>query len=118
MLLSMTVLLAFQLVGEAIARGSAFGIPGPVIGLALLAASLAALPDIRRAMEPTASGLLGHLSLLFVPAAVGVVQQLPRLRSEGLAISCALVISTVASMVVTAIAFQAVSRRMGITDER
>jgi putative effector of murein hydrolase LrgA (UPF0299 family) len=112
MLFALTTLLAFQLAGEAVATLSGGMLPGPVIGFAALAAALAALPRLRRAVEPTAAGLLRHLSLLFVPAAVGVVQQLPRLRAEGVAIGAALLVSTVAAMAVGALCFRAVAARI------
>ncbi|HEX3347596.1 MAG TPA: CidA/LrgA family protein [Acetobacteraceae bacterium] len=112
MLLALTALLGFQLIGESLATLTGGMIPGPVIGFTLLAAVLAALPDLRRAVEPTANALLRHLALLFVPAAVGVVQQLPRLRAEGLAIGVALVVSTAAALAAGAICFRAVAKRI------
>jgi holin-like protein len=118
MLIAITSLLVFQLVGEAVARGLALTIPGPVIGLALLALAIAVSGAFRKAVEPTALELLRHLSLLFVPAAVGIVQQLPLLEAEWLAIGSALVVSTVASLAVTALTFRAVARLLGLEEER
>ncbi len=60
-----------------------------MIGFVLLAGLLAASPGMRGSIEPTVAGLLRHLSLLFVPAAVGVVQQWRLLQSEALAIGVA-----------------------------
>ena len=92
------LLLAFQLVGEVLARGLDLPAPGPVVGLALLIAALAlyrrlrpfddealASSDLGRA----AAGLLGSLSLFFVPAGVGVVQYLGLLREQGVALAAA-----------------------------
>jgi putative effector of murein hydrolase LrgA (UPF0299 family) len=62
---------------------------------------------------PVAGGLLANLSLLFVPAAVGVVQVLPLLKQEGAAIAAGVVVSTVASLIVTALTFRAVVRMRG-----
>jgi holin-like protein len=116
-LFAIAALLVFQLTGESLARGLGLTIPGPVIGLALLALALAPSRKLRQAIEPTASGLLRHLSLLFVPAAVGIVQHLPLLASEGLAIGTALVASTLAALIVTALTFRAVSRLLGLGEE-
>jgi putative effector of murein hydrolase LrgA (UPF0299 family) len=118
MLVAIAALLIFQLAGEALARGLALTIPGPVIGLTLLALAIGASGRFRQAIEPTARGLLQHLSLLFVPAAVGIVQQLPRLEAEGIAIGTALIVSTVAALAVTALTFRAVARLLHVSEEQ
>src|SRR5216683_5559029 len=114
MLIAITALLVFQLIGEAVARGLALTLPGPVIGLALLALAVAVSGEFRKAVEPTALALLRHLSLLFVPAAVGIVQELPLLEAEWLAIGAALIVSTVAALAVTALTFRAMARLLGL----
>ncbi len=114
MLLALFSLLLFQLIGEVIARGSGLPIPGPVIGFALLALALAASPGLRREVDPVASGLLRHLSLLFVPAAVGVIQQWGLLRAAALPICAALLVSTWAALIVTALVFRLVASRLGL----
>ena len=60
----------------------------------------------------TADGLLKHLSLLFVPAGVGVVQQLDRLGGEGVRLLAVIVLSTAITLAVTALVFAGVARRM------
>ncbi len=114
MLLALFSLLLFQLIGEVIARGFGLPVPGPVIGFVLLAGALAAWPALRREVDPVASGLLRHLSLLFVPAAVGVIQQWGMLRTAALPIGVALVVSTWAALIVTALVFRAVAARLGL----
>jgi holin-like protein len=116
------LLALFQLVGEALARGLDLPAPGPVVGLALLIAALAltrrfrpfddealASSDLGRA----AAGLLGSLSLFFVPAGVGVVQYLGLLREQGVALAAALVVSTLATLVATVGVFVLVKRLSG-----
>lgn len=110
MLPGILMLLAAQLVGEVIARGLGLTVPGPVIGMAVLAALLIWRPSLNPLVAPTATTLLGNLSLLFVPAAVGVVQVLPLLAREGPAIALAVLLSTVASLIVTALTFRLVVR--------
>jgi holin-like protein len=107
------MLLACQLAGEAVARSVSLGIPGPVLGMALLALILLWRPGLDRVVAPVAGALLTNLSLLFVPAAVGVVQVLPLLAREGVAIAGALLVSTTASLIVTALTFRAVVRWRG-----
>ena len=109
----MLMLLSCQLVGETVTRGLGLGLPGPVLGMALLAGVLMWRPSLHGVVGPVAGGLLSNLSLLFVPAAVGVVQVLPLLAREGVAIGAAVLVSTVASLVVTALTFRAVVRMRG-----
>ena len=65
----------------------------------------------------TANGLLKHLSLLFVPAGVGVLQHLARIQAEWLAIAGALLVSSVATIVVTAVVMRAMIRLMKLDDD-
>jgi len=53
-------------------------------------------------LHATAHGLLAHLSLLFIPAGVGVLLHLQRLGQEATAIGVALVLSTWIGMATTA----------------
>ena len=63
-----------------------------------------------------ADGLLKHLSLLFVPAGVGVMLHASRLADEWLAIAVALVASTVAAIAVTALTMRALMPREDKSD--
>ena len=119
MLLSLGLILLCQLIGEAIARGSGVPIPGPVIGMALCVLLLMARDALLRWMptelrdgtfEATGRGILSHLSLLFIPAGVGVVQRLDVLGSNAVAIAVSVVASTILGLVVTAWVFSIVAR--------
>ncbi len=83
MIHTLLTLLAFQLGGEAAARTLSLPVPGPVLGMVALAACLAASPRLMALMRPLAEGILAHLSLLFVPAGVGVVGHLSALGAMG-----------------------------------
>lgn len=113
MLPAITLLIVLQLAGEVIARGLALPVPGPVIGLVLLLAVLmvrgARGLDPPPALEETAQGLLRHLSLLFVPAGVGVTTLLATLRDDGPALLVALAVSAVVTIVVTALLMRALA---------
>lgn len=122
MIKALTLFLALQLVGETAARALQLPVPGPVLGMALLLAVLLARGRLKPDVAPvpdwlgeTADGLLKHLSLLFVPASVGLVQHLDRLEREWVAIGLALLVSTVAAIAVGAFTFVAVAR---LTDHR
>ena len=116
MLNALFCLLLFQLIGESLARGLGLPIPGPVLGFVLLALALARWQPLRRTVEPVAAGLLRHLSLLFVPAAVGVIQQWRLLRSDAVPIAAALLLSTWAALTVTALVFRGVSIALRIKE--
>jgi len=97
----LTLILALQLLGEMLHLALGIPIPGPVIGMALLFAGLLVRGRVSRPLEKTAFGLLENLSLLFVPAGVGVMLYLPLLAAEWPSVVAALLASTVAAIAVT-----------------
>jgi holin-like protein len=117
MILHLTTLLAFQLAGELISRGLGLPIPGPVIGMALIFVLFLASSRVANAILPTAQGLLAHLSLLFVPAGVGITRHLDRLGQDGPAILAAVTISTIAAIALGALTFKLVARLTGGEEE-
>ena len=58
-------------------------------------------PSLLGRVLPASAPLLERLSLLFVPAGVGVIEYLDVLRREWLAIGGAIIVSTVLTMLVT-----------------
>lgn len=121
MIASLSVILICQLIGEVIVRALRMPVPGPVVGLAVLFvllitrdrfAALARGPLRDNAVEGTAKGMLAHLSLLFVPAGVGVVQQLDLIAQRGLSIFAILAASVLVTLVVTVGTFLITSRLM------
>jgi putative effector of murein hydrolase LrgA (UPF0299 family) len=110
MLAALATLLCCQLAGETFVRATAIAIPGPVAGMVLLAVLLMLRAPLPSALSDTARGLLQHLSLLFVPAGVGVVQHLDRLANEGLRLAAVILLSTVVTLAVTALVFAGVAR--------
>lgn len=101
MLIALTQLLICQLIGEIIARAFNLAIPGPVIGMGILLVVLLCRKSIPHNLEATAEGILSHLSLLFVPAGVGVVAHLTILGDEWQPIIGSLIGSTVLTVLVT-----------------
>lgn len=110
MIRALTLLFLCQLVGESLVRWAGVTFPGPVLGMALLVAILAFRPAARPEVEGVADGILRNLSLLFVPAAVGIIQQAGLIAENWLAISAALVASTLLTLVVTVFTFRGVAR--------
>jgi len=110
MLGAFTVLLVYQLVGEVLVMITGLPVPGPVIGMLLLFLTLLARGSVPAWLRDTCQGLLSHLSLLFVPAGVGVMLHFKRLGAEWLPIVVALVASTVITIGVTALVMKALQK--------
>ena len=104
MLESLTIILLCQLLGELVVVGTGIPLPGPVVGMALLFGGLMLRGGLPADLGRTGDALLEHLSLLFVPAGVGVMTHLTLLESEWLPISVGLVVSTLLTIAVTAAA--------------
>ncbi|MDW3205699.1 MAG: CidA/LrgA family protein [Alphaproteobacteria bacterium] len=117
MLRALTLFLICQLLGETVAVLAGWPIPGPVLGLAFLLAGLLSVRQAPDWLRDTSSGLLKHLSLLFVPASVGLIQHADRLRVEWLPLAAAVLISTIAAIAAGAVVFVAVSRLTGTPAE-
>jgi holin-like protein len=110
MLAALTVLLVYQLIGEVLVQLLALPVPGPVIGMLLLFVTLFLRGTAPEWLRTTSNALLGHLSLLFVPAGVGVMLHFKRLGAEWLPISVALVASTVITIGVAALVMRLLQR--------
>ena len=63
-------------------------------------------------VENASRGLLAHLSLLFVPAGVGVVQKLDLVAAHGIAFAGVLAVSVLVTLLVTVTTFLLASRLM------
>lgn len=110
MLGALTTLLVYQLIGEVLVQALALPVPGPVIGMLLLFVSLWAKGGIPEPLRDTANGILQHLSLLFVPAGVGVMVHFSRVSGEWLPIVVAVLASTALAIAVSALTMQALMR--------
>jgi len=106
MLFALLVLIGCQLIGELAREAFHLTLPGPVIGMFLLAAILVIRGGKRQRplppdLEKTGEALIASMGLLFVPAGVGVVAEADLLRQEWLPIVVALCVSTILSTAVT-----------------
>lgn len=113
MIRALTLILSLQLAGEALAAGLALPVPGPVLGMAGLLAVFAWQGGPTEAQEGVAKGFLDNLGLLFVPAGVGVMLHLPTVAAEWRAIMATVLLGTVITIAVTALAFRWLSRLTG-----
>ena len=111
MLQTFAILLVFQTVGEVISYALRLPVPGPVIGMLLLFGWLVFDNRLLPVIQGSANDLLKHLSLLFVPAGVGIMVHDHRIGSEWMPIVISLVISTWVAIAVTALVTRALMRK-------
>jgi len=116
---SLSLILLCQLAGEIVVRSMGLPMPGPVVGLVFLLllllardrfAVLARGPLQQEGVEKASKSLLSNLSLLFIPAGVGVVQKLDLIAAHGIGIAAVLAISVVVTLLVTVATFLLASR--------
>lgn len=113
MLQTLGMLLTCQLIGELAVRGAGLPIPGPVLGLSLLLLSLSVWPSLADTLRSTIGVILANLSLMFVPAGVGVIANLDVLSKDGFALLAILILSTILAMLATVGTFIGVGRLVG-----
>jgi holin-like protein len=115
MLNAFAILLGFQLVGECLHRIFSLWVPGPVIGMFILASFLSRKPSsLSEPLVSTTHALLECLGLLFVPAGVGVIGNLNLIGREWIPILVGLVGSTFLSLLVTAYIMHRMPSRVAV----
>lgn len=102
MLEYLTLILLCQLIGEFIVNSASLPVPGPVVGMLLLFLFLLINGKVAEPLAQVSSALLGNLSLLFVPAGVGVMLHFDLLDRNAWPLLIAVVISTLLTIAVTA----------------
>jgi holin-like protein len=107
------VLAACQLAGEALAKAVHLPLPGPVCGMALLFCGLVLYGRVPDGLGKVADALLLNLSLLFVPAGVGIMLHFKLLAGEWLPLTAGLLVSTLLTIAVTASLMAYLSRKRG-----
>ena len=117
MLEYLTLILACQLAGELAVNAAGVPFPGPVAGMLLLFALLLVRGEVPDNLGKVAGTLLNYLSLMFVPAGVGVMVHFELLGDDALPLSVALVVSTVLTVAVTALVMQMLNRRLAVSRE-
>ena len=112
----LTLLLVCQLAGELLVAAAHLPVPGPVCGMALLFTGLLifGLPDD---LAKLGEALLSNMSLLFVPAGVGIMLHAQLMSREWLPITVSIIVSTLATVLVTAVLMKYIGPRDAAADE-
>lgn len=97
----LTLIFACQLFGELVVAATGLPLPGPVIGMAALFLGLVAKGSLPADLAAVGDTLLANLSLLFVPAGVGIMLHGALLGRDWLPLSAGLVTSTILTVAVT-----------------
>ena len=109
---ALCLLIGVQLAGTLLADAFGLPVPGPVIGLLLLLIWLTAGGRTPSDLGAVADGFIRYLPLLFVPAAVGLVQYLDLLSAFGAVLLVIIIGSTLAGLVVAAFVFSYVAAKV------
>ncbi|MDW9670235.1 CidA/LrgA family protein [Sinorhizobium meliloti] len=115
--------LVCQLFGETLAYLIGVPIPGPVFGIVFFIALLAfwekiGTVDAVASLTKPAELLLQNMSLLFVPAGVGIIQRSAVFSEYGFALVVTVFTSTIAALLATVSVFLATSRLVSGTLHR
>lgn len=118
MLFGLLGILASQLLGEVVSYELSLPVPGPVLGMMIMFVALLLIGRgegnrqavAAKSVSESGDAILRNMSLLFVPAGVGVVQKLDLLTSFGFGLLVTVIISTIATLLVTVLTFIACSR--------
>ena len=112
MLEALATLLAFQLLGEALAHLTRLPIPGPVLGMVALFLAWPALAPLQARLATVSDALLANFGLLFVPAGVGVMVHAGLIAAWWAPLLLGVVVSTAVTMGAAAMLFDTLRKRM------
>ncbi|MGL6069657.1 CidA/LrgA family protein [Craterilacuibacter sp.] len=96
-------LTGYQLLGEFIVRWLGLPVPGAVIGMLLLFITLVLRRSVPQGLQQHVPVLLSNMSLLFIPAGVGLLAWWPLLLASGWSLLLALLVSTLVPLLLAAL---------------
>lgn len=105
------LILTCQLAGEAFVTATGIPFPGPVVGMLIMFVFLLVRRSVPSKLGQVTRALLDNLSLLFVPAGVGVILHLKLLSEDLLPLTAAMVVSTLLTIAVTGMIMNSLNRQ-------
>ena len=109
----LALIFLFQLAGETVVALTGIPMPGTVIGMILLFCALLLRVVSLESVEKPAAALIGSLGLFFIPAAVGLIEQVPLLKLYWPAFAVAATAGTLLTALSAGLIFRSVSRKRG-----
>jgi holin-like protein len=116
MLDALTLIFCCQLVGELVVAALGLPVPGPVIGMVILLIGLMLKGAVPESLSTVADTFAANLSLLFVPAGVGVMLHADLISQNWMPLAAALIVSTALAMAVTGLLMQRLVKMLGEED--
>lgn len=101
--LQFSTILLFYLLGKGLVTFFGLSIPGSIVGMTLLFTALLLKICTLKWVESVAQFHIKHITLLFIPFAVGVWHFTRTFRNEGIKLSTILAISSLVVLFITAI---------------
>lgn len=110
---AIAALLVMQLIGTLLTQFLRVPLPGPVIGMLLLFGYLVWRGNAPQALTNTTRSLLENLSLLFVPAGVGIIAHWRAAAGQTWQIALVLVVAAAVTLLATAWTLHLLLRKYG-----
>ncbi|WFF42995.1 CidA/LrgA family protein [Salinicola endophyticus] len=117
LIIGMSILLGCQFLGEVLSLALSLPIPGPVIGMLILLVGLIIRGSVPPSLRSMGEGLLKYLTLLFVPAGVGLIEHVGLIQREFWVLLVTLVLSAAVTLWVTSQVMQRLAHRGGKAQE-
>lgn len=113
MLNALAALFVFQLIGEVLVQALELPLPGPLVGMLALFASLVLRGQANEPLREASGELLRHMMLLFIPAVTGVMMHFGRVGQEWLPFLVAGLLGAALTLAVTALTLRWMLRKGG-----
>jgi holin-like protein len=112
MYFALALIIALQVLGTMIVGVLDVPVPGPVLGMMLFLIGLWLYGRVPSELDKVTRFFLANLSLLFVPAAVGIIRHLDLVTPYMAQLLFTLFISLITGFIVTACAFAFLARKL------
>lgn len=112
MIYAISIIIGLQVVGTVIVDLLGLPVPGPVLGMVLFLGVLAAYGRVGVELDKVTKFFLANLSLLFVPAAVGIIRHIDLVTPILWQLVLVLFLSLCIGLAATALTFALIAKRL------